>query len=334
MAHYDDLIKKPHVANHPLIGGKKELARERAVTRMLVQAQEEKPDLYDDFSQALEDEDNLDGGDQKLSTLVYKASMAAQELLGQFNFPLIPSLKYINAYRVKRAATDEDKVISAEIRLEARIETLTGAVRHMEIPVHIVRGSIVPPSMVYYDGKEGLLTQSLVDTMIHSATSYALNPVRSSWSDPPMNKEELGYAVDVKNEMGYQPRENYMNYLNYKKMSNRKRQALRGGTPSGWQQVVDLMTKAKEDGTDTFPRAYDYLLKTYILEVVNTASKDAWETHLINAGWAYNPYAQNRGRHSASRANVSKDMDFEVSGKPDEVEDLSDFEKELMRVKL
>lgn len=515
MAHYEDLIKKTYVANHPLIGGKRELARERAVQRLMAQARE-KPDLYDDFSQAAEEnEDLLDGGDQKLSTLVYKASLAVQELLGQFNFPLMPKLSYLNAYKVKRAAVNEDKVVSAEIRLEARIETLTGAIRHLEVPVHVVKGSIIPPSVVYYDGKECLLTQTFVDNMIHSATSYALDPLQPGWHHAPMSKEELGYTIDVRNERGYQPRENYMNYLNYKKMSKRRkgqefdreftteefdksqneikayfeeeydisnfdlllnairvfdkdylvsvtydivtpesaedndlaeygfemkptlvsgwdavsyaegmdhegadwwysvdpdhnyqtgeetshathiknadgssldaetdklfdlaineslglplnelrgliedegdkidillkntpdprqmklfgkrRRALRGGTPSGWQQVVDLMEKAKKDGTDTFPRAYDYLLKTYILEVVNTASKDAWETHLINAGWAYNPHAQNRGRHSASRANVSKDMDFEVSGKPDEVEDLSDFEKELMRVKL
>jgi hypothetical protein len=328
MAHYEDLIKKPYVANHPLIGGKRELARERAVQRLMAQARE-KPDLYDDFSQAAEEnEDLLDGGDQKLSTLVYKASLAVQELLGQFNFPLMPKLSYLNAYKVKRAAVNEDKVVSAEIRLEARIETLTGAIRHLEVPVHVVKGSIIPPSVVYYDGKECLLTQTFVDNMIHSATSYALDPLQPGWHHAPMSKEELGYTIDVRNERGYQPRENPIGYLNYKR-SSRKR-ALRG-TPTGFDSVVELLEKAQKDGTDTFPRAYPYLLRKYILSVVSVAEQNVWEPHLINLGWAINPYASNRGRpiQARNKADVSKNVEFEVSGEP---EDLSEWEDELMKV--
>lgn len=469
MAHYEDLIKKPYVANHPLIGGKRELARERAVQRLMAQARE-KPDLYDDFSQAAEEnEDLLDGGDQKLSTLVYKASLAVQELLGQFNFPLMPKISYLNAYKVKRAAVNEDKVVSAEIRLEARIETLTGAIRHLEVPVHVVKGSIIPPSVVYYDGKECLLTQTFVDNMIHSATSYALDPLQSGWHHAPMSKEELGYTIDVRNERGYQPRENPIGYLNYKRSSRKRAQELDSdpievfidlvntgkygfndnskfveafqemcsivggtywednevchciwadpksqdfkvlwsdsnwafedpiedasinddlrnyfnegiissdgvfsstsgevfdgvevpeevllraenkyqdprqlklfgkrkralrGTPTGFDSVVELLEKAQKDGTDTFPRAYPYLLRKYILSVVSVAEQNVWEPHLINLGWAINPYASNRGRpiQARNKADVSKNVEFEVSGEP---EDLSEWEDELMKV--
>lgn len=59
--------------------------------------------------------------------------------------------------------------------------------------------------------------------------------------------------------------------------------------PAVYEQVVKLMEAAKELGTDSFPRMYEHIEAEYILDVLNTASRDQWEMHLINDGWALNP---------------------------------------------
>ncbi len=349
MSQYDNLLKKAHVRNHPLIAGRDHYKRARAACRKYSQmmedtVEEEKPELNDMFSQK-ENENTVDGGDQKLSTLIYKASESVQDLMHQFNFPLPPALKFLAVKKVKRAATDADKVIEAEVRLEAKIETLTGSRQYLEVPVHIVKGAVIPPSMVYHDGREYLLTQTVVDKIVRRATSYSLDPLTSGWNAPPLRGAELAGQVELRNEQGYQPREYTDGFMNVKKNSrnaqvqtteernkqvdprqlkllSRKKKALRGGTPGGWKDVLELIQKAEEDGTDTFPRPYPYLCREYILELLPYAEKDAWEIPLINMGYAINPYGDNRGRKSAKSADMDKELDFEMSDKPVDAEEV------------
>ena len=238
MAHLKELLKKKHVADNPLIKAfQGKAADKRKLRKSIAQAynpETDDGDLADMFSKKLEDEENgLDGGDQKLSTLIYKASTATQDLFSQFNFPYPPVLKFLNTYGVKRAATDADKVVNAEIRLEAKIETQTGARRYLEIPVHIVRGSVIPPSIVYWEGREKLLTQGLVDYIIHTATAYAMEPTRENWASPLIDKQDMGMYTDMRNERGYQPRQYEDGFMSVKN-SSKKRSA-------GAQEVFDVI---------------------------------------------------------------------------------------------
>jgi hypothetical protein len=333
MSHLEDLLKKKHVANHPLIKSLRKkhadsVGKQRAIAQTYAPPDVEDDGLSDMFSQKMEEEEQgLDGGDQKLSTLIYKASEVVRDLLDQFNFPYPPTLKYLNSYKVKRAATDEDKVVDAEIRIEAKIETPTSARRYLEIPVHVVRGSIVPPSVVYFDGREKLLTQGLVDHILHTATAWAVEPIRDNWASPMIDKHELSPYVDMKNEMGYQPREYDEGYMTPKKSQNHK-EAIKAGVPSGWDTVIELLEKAQEDGTDTFPRAYHYILRNYILEVLPCVDNNHWEIALVNAGWVLNPYGNNRGRKTVASKQAQEledfEMELELAGEPVEVSDLRD----------
>ena len=68
--------------------------------------------------------------------------------------------------------------------------------------------------------------------------------------------------------------------------------------PAGYDLVLEDMVKAEEDGLDTFPRPYSHIERNYILRRFNTCSRDKWLPHLINDGFAINPYGKgnNRGR--------------------------------------
>ena len=73
---------------------------------------------------------------------------------------------------------------------------------------------------------------------------------------------------------------------------------MRSFMPAGYDLVLEDMVKAEEDGLDTFPRPYSHIERNYILRRFNTCSRDKWLPHLINDGFAINPYGKgpNRGR--------------------------------------
>ena len=80
--------------------------------------------------------------------------------------------------------------------------------------------------------------------------------------------------------------------------------------PSSYAMVKEELEKAQEDGTDTFPRTWRYLLEKYILKYVSCADKDHWELHLINDGFAINVYDTNRGRRNAQE--MLEDEEYEL----------------------
>lgn len=115
------------------------------------------------------------------------------------------------------------------------------------------------------------------------------------------------------------------------KLSRRRKVAI-GGTPRMWAQVVEAMEKAEDDGKDTFPRSWIHVLRNYILDFVSTASKDAWEPHLINAGFCLNPYGKvtNRGRMTAQAIQGDFEKEVEMEVDQDGIEQLLDEEPEAL----
>lgn len=98
--------------------------------------------------------------------------------------------------------------------------------------------------------------------------------------------------------------------------------------PSAYPLVKEAIEKAEKDGSDTFPRAYDHILRQYILEFVSTASKDAWMIPLINDGYCLNPYGVNTRRKRAQF--LDKEIELEVSDDIEEVSDIiSDIDPDL-----
>jgi hypothetical protein len=83
--------------------------------------------------------------------------------------------------------------------------------------------------------------------------------------------------------------------------------------PSAYELVTKDLEKAAKDGKDTFPRAFNHILRNYILEKVSTANKDQWMIPLINDGWCLNPHGVNvRSRKASQRRNSSTWDDLKV----------------------
>jgi len=66
--------------------------------------------------------------------------------------------------------------------------------------------------------------------------------------------------------------------------------------PAGYDLVLEDMVKAEEGGLDTFPRPYSHIERNYILRRYPTCSRDKWLPHLINDGFALNPYGKGPSR--------------------------------------
>jgi hypothetical protein len=138
-----------------------------------------------------------------------------------------------------------------------------------------------------------------------------------------MNKEEKALAVELRNSMGPQARDNTQAP---EKIIKRVEGAL--DTPPGFKDVIDDIEEAEKEGWDTFPRPWVYLLRNYILNHVSVASRDAWEPHLINKSIAINPFGNNRGRRAQMMMGeedsgmMGKDVELEVSAPPMDMEDV------------
>lgn len=416
MPSFDDLMKKTHVKNHPLLAGRKKVQQIRAAWKHYAQEMEPtedgSPDTEDIFNDLSDEDDNVSTDDAKLSTVIYKSSAVVNDLLCQFDFPIMPSLRFLKSQGLKHASMSDDRVVGGILIFEAKFETVTGARNYLEIPVTLVKGSIIPPSVVYNDGREYVLTQSLVDRLVRRNTSYALEPFGSMFG-PPLVGADRQIEVDRRNEMGYQPIENdtqymsvkksrrkrsrinksraqevahlaameivgehedfgmsdfsegtysfygktsdgsffsvyvdddtdsnfpeatvdvdgnleYVSYKESRKKKSRKRPTKKARSypaPSAYKTITDLMDEAEEDQTDTFPRPWIHLLRTYLLQVFSCVSQDRWMPQLINDGYCINPYGTNRGRaKQATTADMEKEVDFEVSDEPAEVEEFN-----------
>lgn len=111
--------------------------------------------------------------------------------------------------------------------------------------------------------------------------------------------------------------------------------------PSAYEQVVKLMESAKDLGVDSFPRMYEHIEREYILDVLNTASRDQWEMHLINDGWCINSkerlFRKKKSQVSLPRYSVcpvKKDIDkhtydFNINDLEESVFDTDDYSEAI-----
>jgi hypothetical protein len=267
----------------------------------LVEEEMDKPDVHGDaFSQPVEED--VEGDKSKLPYLVRAAVVATSDIMSQFELPLPPELTYQRTRNVKYSKVYPEDVVSGVIILNCKIATIGNAKRKFEVAVPVVRGEIVSPSVINYNGSMHVFAQSTIDEIVDRATSYELPQIRGLYS-PPMSQYEREMFIAMRNELGWQPRD-----IGTMEKHPIKRYAK--GIPPAYGAVVGMMEQAEKDGLDTFPRAWQHILQTYILNCTNTASRDAWEVHLINGGWAINPWGDIRRRKS-KQAQATWDGDWE-----------------------
>lgn len=267
------------------------------------------------------------------NSLIRDALEVTRETLDQFDFPLLPDVRFARVRNERHAISDSEKMISGEIILNVEFNTLTGTRYQAEIPVPVSEGKVLPPSVIHHDGRTSVIAQSTVDALVQRGTSYEMEPLRGQY-DAPHTREERQFAAEYKNEIGYQPRHNPGNMFDFKRgqaepdefyefptdEEKEEKVNFHRGTPGGWEKVIELLTKAEEDGRDTFPRPYHYVERYYIQEIVPVVSRDRWLPHLINAGWVLNPYGKGPNRGRGIRAQMmDKEIPMEMDGEPESV---------------
>ncbi len=309
MPTFKELMKKQHVRKHPLF-----VDRNKHISNYREGVKKHSQDLLDDeLDNEVVDKDDIfhssdnefeNKNDNNLPDIIRKSIKLASETLNQFDFPIPPEVRYLKTKNVKYSRVDENKVISAITVLNAKIATISGANRNLEIPVSTVDGDIIPPSMVIHNGRMSIIAQSTIDEITQRATSYELHQPRGMYA-PPLSKDEREIALTMRNEIGWQPRDVGGLVPDYRRSGKRHNKATStpSDRPGAYPVVVEKMQEALEEGKDSFPRSYQYLLRNYILECVNTVDRDSWEVHLINDGWCINQYSNRRRRGQESDIN-------------------------------
>jgi|GEM_PF-3366675 len=306
MADFRDLMKKKHVKNHPLFKNSQRVIshQRRTLTKHAQELAGDNSstggvDTDDIFNEMPEESE---ANDKKLSSLVLRAVRATEDIFTQLDFPLPPKVSYNRTRNVKYSNVNEYDVVSGIVLLNCKISTINNMTKQLEVPVSIVRGQVIPPSVFLYEGRMPIIAQSTIDEIVQRVTSYELPPIRQMFS-PPMNREEREMFTSMRNELGWKPRDMGGLSPNRYRSGRRKATYTPGKTPAAYEAVVEKMQEAQEAGEDTFPRAWHYILRNYILQTINTADKDAWEVHLINDGWAINPWQRGRKRGQVEGPN-------------------------------
>jgi len=297
----NELRNKGHVKNSPIIKG---LKRQQRLVQANLNRHAQQHSLTDMFS-ALKPGARED--DRQLHSLVKTAVSETNDLLNQFYFPVAPQLAFTKVKNVKYAKHDDSEVVSGCIMLNCKIASLSGVDVDADIPVHVERGELVLPSVLYQDGREHVIAQSTIDMITQRHTSYALPELRQQ-GEPPYDLEEAKMATESRNAIGYQPRKPiYLDEVTQNNDFRDKRPRIAAkGAPLGFKIVKEEMDKAEADGLDTFPRPIDYILATYVRPIMGEVYMSAWAPALTNGGYAINPYGENRGRpKTGSRRKVA-----------------------------
>jgi len=325
MSIYDDLKKLDHVKNHPLIKNS-EKNRKESSERVRKHSQE----LNDDFNTEMSEVDYssipefldesayygyVKNSRKDLNTMLREAYEVVRDTLSCFNLPVKPTITYNNVKNVKFAKDDEDKVVSANILFNVEVRSLTGSLNSCVMSIPVSRGILLDPTQVEVGGTVRVISQSTFDDLVGRGTTYKKDSILDNMFAPPLTAEERIEAIELRDSQGYKPVDNTTSYYLGKKESREK------PIPEAYKLVKKDLEKAEKDGTDSFPRKWEYVYMTYILKHVSEADKDAWMPHLVNAGFVINPLDVNRGRktgqdlNSPNEVGKSQEMELDPSGK-------------------
>lgn len=337
---FEDLIKDPKVANHPLLDG---YHNQKSIGEYL-----SRDEFSDELSGMFARE--IAGPETKgLRDFALEASTVLQDTLNQFDYPMAPIVRYMKHSDVKHSKVDPDNVVSGRFDYDVTFRTIKGQKRNATIPVHVNKGEIISPSILYVEGRKEVISQYVIDQLLDKVSFYQLPQIREQF-DAPLSRQERENAASIRNDMGWrETKSEPMSYMT-RRLHKRSRpvqrtrpmQRKRALRPplikstgpvmnAAYKAVLDEMKTAENEGRDTFPRNYDYILRNYILNHVSVANKDQWMIPLINDGYCLNPYGVNvRVKRAGVKswkaldrvnADIEKEMEMEINGTPINYED-------------
>jgi hypothetical protein len=291
MGFFEDLFKKDHIKNHPLLSGYKNAHKVREALDKHAQEIEE-DDLMDEFSQQnMKNPKGPNPQDKAPQDVIASAFNSVRDMIGQFEWPITPKVSFNNFKDVKKAVNDEHRIVSGIVIFNVDLKTKTGVRVQATVPVTISRGQAIPPSTFDHNGSTYIFAQSAINDIVKGKTIYKLDQMRDMYSAPFM-KEDRQQAVESRNRAGWQPVEHDSRKQRQVRMSRFK------GIPVAYEAVKKEMDKALEEGTASFPQQYVDVLQNFVLNHVNVAEYDQWYPALVNDGYVLNQYGKgvNRGR--------------------------------------
>lgn len=88
-------------------------------------------------------------------------------------------------YVGRRIAMDcNGGIIEGEVRTQAEFVTPSGFARSIDIPVFIVEGRVVAPTVGTFEGRQAALTEDLFRSVNEAGTTYGYTPVGHIYSSP------------------------------------------------------------------------------------------------------------------------------------------------------
>jgi len=135
-----------------------------------------------------------------------EAIRLAQDFMGQFSWPILPTL----VYRGIRTATRDENTpaieADAHVILSAHMLTLTGCRREVEVPIVVRAGRLLEPSVMVVDGIPRILSQSLVDELVRQGTFQQKVDPRGGMFAPPLDNEAFATFVALDDAFKIQDR--------------------------------------------------------------------------------------------------------------------------------
>lgn len=121
--------------------------------------------------------------------LPQEAIRLVSDFLATLVWPMMPQLVYKG---VRTAARDEDTPVEdadAQVLIAAKITTVSGVRREVEVPVVVRNGKLLEPSVMMVDGVPRIIAQSLVDELTRGGTFRQSVDPRGNIYGPPMDRE-------------------------------------------------------------------------------------------------------------------------------------------------
>lgn len=118
-----------------------------------------------------------------------KAIDYVHSYLSEFALPGTPKLSYMNA-RVA-SSVDSYDVDSGTIVVAATMHTPSGIRVDFDVPLNIINGQFLEPSMIVVNGEPRVLAQSTFDSLMQSCSIYDIKPDRKLYSPPSETSSRL-----------------------------------------------------------------------------------------------------------------------------------------------
>lgn len=112
-----------------------------------------------------------------------KAVELVRDVFDKYNLPAMPKLSY-SGLRGGRTAANSSKLVDGVVTVHAAFRTSSNVQIGLDIPIEIVNGEMLEPSVIVHNGSPRIIAQSTFDDIVERNTHFENMPVREMYSQP------------------------------------------------------------------------------------------------------------------------------------------------------